>query len=132
MVYLMVQKYRWLILSNQSNIRYHSDPRMDQHFHVLMSTYDYEDRLFRIDSNLKDFRDLKEQYVLFSSRNGANPIASRAEIDELIVVYKKSSYEMFRDFAILLEKYKDPIINSFIMVEKVGNGKIYDSRLSNV
>ena len=38
---------------------------------------------------------------------------------------------MFRDFANLLEKYKDPIINSFIMVEKVGNGKIYDSRLSN-
>ena len=28
---------------------------------------------------------------------------------------------MFRDFANLLEKYKDPIINSFIMVEKVGN-----------
>lgn len=129
-VYIL-QKYRWLILSNQSNIRYHSDPRMDQHFHVLMNTYDYEDWLFRIDSNLKDFRDLKEQYVLFNSRNGGNPIAARTEIDELIVVYKKSSYEMFRDFAILLEKYKDPIINSFIMVEKVGNGKIYDSRLSN-
>ena len=27
-VYLL-QKYRWLILSNQSNIKYHSDPRMD-------------------------------------------------------------------------------------------------------
>lgn len=129
-VYIL-QKYRWLILSNQSNIHYHSDPRMDQHFHVLMNTYDYEDWLFRIDSNLKDFRDLKEQYVLFNSRNGGNPIAAHTEIDELIVVYKKSSYEMFRDFAKLLEKYKDPIINSFIMVEKVGNGKIYDSRLSN-
>ena len=41
-VYIL-QKYRWLILSNQSNIRYHSDLRMDQHFHVLMNTYDYED-----------------------------------------------------------------------------------------
>ena len=129
-VYIL-QKYRWLILSNQSNIRYHSDLRMDQHFHVLMNTYDYEDWLFRIDSNLKDFRDLKEQYVLFNSRNGGNPIAARTEIDELIDIYKKSSYEMFRDFANLLEKYKDPIINSFIMVEKIGNGKIYDSRLSN-
>ena len=60
-----------------------------------------------------------------------NPIAARTEIDDLIDIYKKSSYEMFRDFANLLEKYKDPIINSFIMVEKIGNGKIYDSRLSN-
>ena len=46
-VYLL-QKYRWLILSNQENLVYHSDPRMDYHFHCLMNTYDYEDELFRI------------------------------------------------------------------------------------
>lgn len=44
----MLRKYRWLILSNQDNIKYHSDARMDQHFHRLMNTYDYEDELFRI------------------------------------------------------------------------------------
>ena len=42
-----------------------------------------------------------------------------------------SDYEMFREFASLLKKYEDPIINSFIMVQKIGNGKIYDTRLSN-
>ena len=94
----MLQKYRWLILSNQSNILYHSDLRMDSHFHVLMNTYDYESWLFRIDPKLQDYRDLKE---------------------------------LFREFASLLEKYQDPIINSFIMVKKIGNGKIYDTRLSN-
>ncbi len=94
----MLQKYRWLILSNQSNILYHSDLRMDSHFHVLMNTYDYESWLFRIDPKLQDYRDLKE---------------------------------LFREFASLLEKYQDPIINSFIMVEKIGNGKIYGTRLSN-
>ena len=94
----MLQKYRWLILSNQSNILYHSDLRMDSHFHVLMNTYDYESWLFRIDPKLQDYRDLKELY---------------------------------REFASLLEKYQDPIINSFIMVEKIGNGKIYGTRLSN-
>ena len=46
-VYLL-QKYRWLILCNQLNIRYHTDPRMDPHFHALMNTYDYEDALFRM------------------------------------------------------------------------------------
>ena len=35
------------------------------------------------------------------------------------------------NFASLLEKFEDPIVNSFIMVEKIGNGKIYDARLSN-
>ena len=39
--------------------------------------------------------------------------------------------KIFRDFASLLKKFEDPIVNSFIMVEKIGNGKIYDARLSN-
>lgn len=70
----LLQKYRWLILSNQSNIRYHT---------------------------------------------------------ELAQEYQKSRHEIFRDFASLLEKFEDPIVNSFIMVEKIGNGQIYNSRLSN-
>lgn len=129
-VYLL-QKYRWLILSNQSNIKYHLEPRMDSHFHRLMNTYDYEYELFKIDPKLRDFRDLKEMYIQFNSRNGGNTIAARNELVQLIVTYRKSSYEIFRDFASLLEKFKDPIINSFIMVEKIGPGKIYDARLSN-
>ena len=129
-VYLL-QKYRWLILSNQSNIKYHSDPRMDSHFHCLMNTYDYEDALFRIDPKLKDFRDLKEKYILFNSRNAGKPIEARTELDELIPEYLASEYEIFSEFGTLLVKYKDYIINSIIMVEKHGHGKVYDSRLSN-
>lgn len=127
-VYLL-QKYRWLILANRSNIRYRNDPRMDAHFHALMNTYDYEDALFRIDPNLRDFRDLKEKYVQFNARNGGRPIQARAELKELIQEFKGSRFEIFRDFASLLEKFEDPVINSFIMVGKIGNGKIYDARL---
>lgn len=129
-VYLL-QKYRWLILSNQSNIKYHYEPRMDAHFRCLMNTYDYEDALFRIDPKLKDFRELKELYIQFNSRNAGNPINARNELEELIPMYQSSEYDVFRDFGSLLEKYKDYIINSFIMVEKHGYGKVYDSRLSN-
>lgn len=129
-VYLL-QKYRWLILASQSNIKYHVDPRMDSHFRCLMNTYDYEDALFRIDPKLKDFRDLKEIYIQFNSRNAGRPIEARQELDTLIPMYKASEHEIFREFGFLLEKYEDPIINSFIMVQKHGYGKIYDSRLSN-
>ena len=129
-VYLL-QKYRWLILASQSNIKYHSEPRMDSHFHCLMNTFDYEDSLFRIDPKLKDFRDLKESYLQFNTRNAGNPIKAREELSELIIVYQTCEHEIFRDFGDLLEKYEDYIINSFIMVEKHGAGKVYDSRLSN-
>lgn len=96
-VYLL-QKYRWLILANQSNIRYRNDPRTDAHFHALMNTYDYEDALFRIDPNLRDFRDLKEKYVQFNARNGGKPTQARTELKELIQEFKRSRFEIFRDF----------------------------------
>ena len=129
-VYLL-QKYRWLILASQTNIKYHSEPRMDSHFHCLMNTFDYEDALFRIDPKLKDFRDLKETYLQFNTRNAGNPIKAREGLSELIIMYQTCEHEIFRDFGDLLEKYEDYIINSFIMVEKHGAGKVYNSRLSN-
>lgn len=128
-VYLL-QNYRWLILSNQMNIKYHSDLRMDSHFRYYMNTYDYEEALFRIDSNLQEMRDLKELYVQFNQRNADKPLSARNELEELIYLYSNSNHEMFRQFSELLERYKDPIINSFIMVEKVSS-KNEKSRLSN-
>lgn len=129
-VYLL-QKYKWLVLSSHSNIRYHSELHMDKHFHVLMNTYDYEDALFRLDPKLREYRDLKELYLLFNSRNAGKPVEAQKELSDLINTYYESEHEIFREFASLLEKFQNPIINSFIMVEKIGNGRIYDSRLSN-
>lgn len=64
-------------------------------------------------------------YVRFNSRNAGNPTAAREkliELIELIAFYANSEHSMFRDFADLLERYQDPIVNSFVMVEKMGKG----------
>ncbi len=129
-VYIL-QKYKWLILSNQSNITYHIDTRMDSHFHALMNTYDYENYLFRIDPRLRTLRELKEKYVTFNERNAGKPATAKKEIETLITEYFNSKDSIFVNFASLLRRYRDPIINSFIMVEKYGSGGIYTSRLSN-
>lgn len=127
----LLKKYRWLILANKSNLTYHSDLRMDPHFRCLMNTFDYEDRLFRIDKRLRTLRDLKESYINFNTRNAGNPMSASAEIEDLITRYYYCGDDIFVNFASLLSKYKEPIINSFIMVEKNGPGGIYSSRLSN-
>lgn len=127
----LFRKYRWIILMNQDSVRYHSDMRMDHHFRCLMNTYDYEDRLFRIDPRLEKLRDLKELYVQFNARNAGHPMTAEEEIEDLITEYYYSGDGIFVNFAKLLVKYKGPIINSFVMVEKNGPGGIYDSRLSN-
>jgi len=127
----LLKKYRWLILSNQENLIYHTDARMDPHFRRLMNTYDYEDALFRIDPRLRTLRDLKEMYVRFNTRNAGMPARAAIEIEDIIDHYFKCGEALFIDFAGLLCKYKEPILNSFIMVEKHGPGGLYDSRLSN-
>lgn len=129
-VYLL-QKYRWLILSHQSNITYHSEPRMDLHFNCLMNTFDYEDALFHIDPKLQELRDLKELYVHFNTYNAGDPMSARLGLDDLIDKYLHSSNPIFIDFAKLLIRNHEYIINSFVMVERYGNGRIYNSRLSN-
>ncbi len=97
----------------------------------MMNTYDYEDSLFRIDPTLRELRDYKEMYILFNDRNAGRPMDARLELDELIDKYLHCSNPIFIDFANLLIRYHDYIINSFIMVEKHGSGKVYNSRLSN-
>lgn len=104
---------------------------MDQHFHRLMNTYDYEDELFRINPRLRDLRDLKERYVQFNERNSGNPVNAARELNELIEFYYHCGDSIFVDFTSLLPRYKEYIINSFVVVEKVGPGGIYNSRLSN-
>ena len=80
----LLQKYRWLILSNKDSLTYHSALRMDPHFHRLMNTYDYESSLFQISPRLRDLRDWKERYIQFNSRNAGHPLRAMEEIEDLI------------------------------------------------
>ena len=96
-----------------------------------MNTYDYEDDLFRIDPNLRELRDLKELYISFNSRNAGNPVNAAREIDTVIGTYQGCGQSIFENFSNLLIKYREPIINSFVMIEKLGRNGKYKSRLSN-
>ncbi len=72
-------------LMNNSTIQYHPNTRFDRTLNCMMNTYDYEDALFRIDPDLRAFRDLKELYISFNSRNSGRPIQAVKELDELMV-----------------------------------------------
>lgn len=129
-VYIL-SKYSWFLLKNSSNIEYHTNTRIDKHFRYYMNTYDYERMFFDLHPDLKTYRDLKELYIRFNDRNAGNPAQAAVELDELIKTYALSEYEIFQEFALLLYKHKEYIINSFIMTGRVGKGKVYESRLSN-
>lgn len=118
-------------ITGDPNINYRSQPLMDKHLHCLMNTYDYEDAILSLDSDLRELRELKELYVSFNTRNAGNPINAAKEINTLIDTYQACGQPIFENFANLLEKHKEYIINSFVMIEKIGKDGTYYSRLSN-
>lgn len=100
-VYLL-KKYRWLLLSNQDNLEYRLEPRYDKHFRYFINTFGYEEKFLALHPYIKDFRDLKEEYVRFNSRNAGNPLKAIEEIELLIHKFCSSEYKIFVEFGNLL------------------------------
>lgn len=129
-VYLL-QNYRWILLKNQKSITYYQNPVFDHHFRYYMNTYDYERKFFEINPHLQEMRDFKEMYIHFNERYAGDPEGASRQLDWLIAFYLNCGNGIFSEFARLLQKYHDPIINSFVMVSRIGPGGLYDARLSN-
>ena len=94
---------------------------------------DYEEALFKIDPVFKILRDLKEIYIRFNNRYVGKPKEAANGLRGVIEYYRKSDQRIFYKYiANTLEEYFDPIVNSFIVVEKYRkeSGK-YMARLSN-
>ena len=130
-VYLL-KNYRFFLLANAENIVRHEESHMDRHFRYFMNTSEYERKFFEISPELRVLRSLRDEYINFNKRNAGKPQKAATELDELINDYKNSNNTIFERFASLLTKYKQPIINSFILVERTAtNGDSVVSRLSN-
>ena len=119
-------------MTNQINIDYKQDIKIDPHFRYYMSVYDKEDKLFTLAPELQEIRDLKELYINFNNTIFDNLSEAAAALSDLITLYKGSKFEMYRSFSILLNENFDEIINSFISIEIIDEtGEIHDKRLSN-
>lgn len=130
-VYLL-KNYRFFLLSNDEDIYRHEESHMDRHFRYFMNTAEYERKFFEIDPRLSKLRILRNSYVRFNKRNAGKPQKAFYEIEELIDEYRTCGDPIFERFSKLLTKYKQPIINSFILFERMGsNGDLVVSRLSN-
>lgn len=130
-VYLL-KNYRFFLLSNADSIKYHEEPHVDRHFRYLMRTADYEERFFQIDPALNELRELKEAYVRFNTVNAGKPQKAASELDELIDYYANCEQDIFLRFSKLLRRYREPIINSFVLIERLDSrGNSIVSRLSN-
>lgn len=121
-VYLL-KKYKWVLLKNKENINYSTTQFYEKKLCRTVDTYSIIDLFLSLDSHFEELRDLKELYIEFNSRNRGNLTAAKEELLELIVLYEKSKISIFCDFAILLKRYYNEIINSFEIVKQGDHNK---------
>ncbi len=129
--YFLLKKYRWLILKNQDDIKYSKPPRYVPKFRCYMDYYAIERKLFSIDPTLKVLRDLKEKYIRFNKRYEGDPVSARPAFEKLIQEYSECQFLIFHDIANTLREFKEPILRSFILVERLKKEGSFKSRLSN-
>lgn len=129
--YQLVKHYQWIILSNQSELKYSDPPYYRPRLGFYADLYKLEYMLFEIDPTLKDFRKLKEKYIRFNNEYGNNPKKARPMLRQLIHDYRYSGYKLFRNIADTLDYHFESIINSFIIIERMCADGTHKSRLSN-
>ena len=117
-----------MLLKNAEHLKVYTQPKYDKRLGRLMNTFDYFDWMYKIDPHLENLRNLKEAYIKFNNKYAGDPAGARKALPSVIKLYEECPYEMFHKIAEMLKSHFDPIINSFILLEKLSGDK---SRLSN-
>jgi len=132
---ILLRDYRWVLLKDIDNINYSYKRYYHKKLGMYLDTYQVEKMFFDIDERLKKIRDLKELYITFNSSRFESIDDIKKSLDSIIKTFMASEFEMFRDFADFLIKFKDSIIASFTTVVCQRKTKKdqdeYYSRLSN-
>ena len=129
--YYLVKNFQWVILKNQSELKYSKEPWFVPRLGFYVDIYKLEYMLFQIDPTLSEFRRLKEKYIRFNNKYGDNSKKARPALRQLIQEYRFSGYKLFRDIADTLDYHFESIVNSFIVIERMCEDGTHLSRLSN-
>ncbi len=98
-----------------------------------MSTLDWEREFLALDDKFPTIQKLKTLYEDFNDSYITNLSEAENELNEIMKTYSTSDIKLFRDFAEILMRHKDTIINSFTYIkgEKLYKNKEVVRRLSN-
>ncbi len=132
---ILLKKYRWVLLKNQSDIHYSSLRHYHSALSMYLDTYTIEKMFFALDPNLAGMRILKEKYIAFNKECELSHLEKEQALEELIQEYLASEYILFRKFSAFLKVHKTEIINSFtstyVVRKTVDDQVLHCARLSN-
>ena len=119
-IYWLLKTFHYFFKMDFDNIKYIRKPK--SHFYYLRDKFDVLDRLLSINPSLKEAYELKEKYREFNLTGTYEEAIKK--IPEFITRFKKSSRKEMREVGIMIENWKQEIINSFIRIncKRLSNG----------
>lgn len=130
-VYIL-SKFKWVLLEKQSDIDYSSERKWCPFLNEYLDTFQKEKMFLDLDPHFRRLRELKEMYHAFDEDSKQHPEYVESKLNELISYYQNCDQQIFREFAVLLKKYRKEIILSYTFVDVIDkNGTTVHRRLSN-
>lgn len=139
--YYLLKKFHWLIFKNDDNMKKKIDgkevnlldPNHEKKYNKKMKQYlnfyDILDMILRIDNNLLTAYNLKFKMDQFY-KTCTYEKAGR-ELSRLIIEFRDSGIEEMIAFSNTLARWKQEIINSFIIVDQENNKKMNNGIIEN-
>lgn len=132
---ILLKNYRWVLLKNRDEITYSTRRYYHKLLGMNVDTFTVEKMFLDLDKNFRKLREMKEDYIRFNDTEYENSDQIYLALNALIDKYTKSEQYIFSNFAKFLERFKTPIINSFIQVKvkrkSAREESEYYARLSN-
>ncbi len=131
--YWLLKSFHYYFVEDFDRISYNVRP--NSHYSYLPDKHAVLKELLSIDNELTNAYYLKEEYREFNLTEEYSQ-ESVTKLEDLIEKFKKSPFEEFVDFGLLLNHWKYYIVNSFIRVDgkRMSNGPMesLNSRLKRI
>lgn len=139
--YYLLKKFNWLLFKNEENIKRRStnkdlsplDPNCEKKYNAKMKQYlnyyDILDMILTINDDLNTAVNLKyriDQYYRKCTYEKA-----KKELGEIIIEFRDSGIEEMISFSNTLARWKNEVVNSFIIVDEKNNKKINNGIIEN-
>ncbi|WP_405315495.1 ISL3 family transposase [Faecalibacillus faecis] len=121
--YYLLKNFNYLLMMDSSKVE-ENKARYNKKLKRYINYPQLLELILKIDKNLKEAYELKEQYLIFNSMSTYEN--ARVNLSEIIKDYASSNIEGYRKFSSTLIDWFEEIVNSFILYngKRISNGKI--------
>lgn len=115
---ILLNHYKFFLLADYEDIQWNDNPtKRNKYFHIYLSTHQLEKMFYEVDDKFEIYKNWKQTYIDFNKTKFDTVEEASSKLDEITNEYFNTNDPIFTQFALLLTKHHNLIINSFKWVQ---------------